>query len=206
MNIITISREFGSGGRELGRRLADALGWDYYDRELITAIAGRRGLDERYLEKTLDHHVWQTAPLTFRRTFAGVPPLQAEQTGLLLEQKRVVEKIGEADRSCVIVGRNADVLLADRAPFRIFVCAGMDARLRRCAERAEAGERLSQRELERNIRRIDRDRAKTREILTGSRWGERGAYHLTVNTTDWEIKELTPAVEQFATRWFGRTT
>ena len=50
MRIITISREFGSGGRELGKRLADILGFDYYDREIITAIAQAQGMDENYVE------------------------------------------------------------------------------------------------------------------------------------------------------------
>ncbi|WP_418665770.1 AAA family ATPase [Allofournierella sp.] len=49
MKIITISREFGSGGREIGKRLADQLGVDYYDKEIITAIAGKKGLDENYV-------------------------------------------------------------------------------------------------------------------------------------------------------------
>ena len=49
MRIITISREFGSGGRELGKRLADALGFDYYDREIIESIAKEQGLDEGYV-------------------------------------------------------------------------------------------------------------------------------------------------------------
>ena len=55
------------------------------------------------------------------------------------------------------------------------------------------------------MRRIDRNRAGTRDLLTGSRWGVRGSYHLTVNTGDWEIKELVPAVAEFALRFFGRT-
>ena len=54
MRIVTISREFGSGGRELGKRLADALGFDYYDREIITAIAEKQQLDENDVEKALD--------------------------------------------------------------------------------------------------------------------------------------------------------
>ena len=49
MRIITISREFGSGGRELGKRLADELGFDYYDREIISSIAAKQGLDENYV-------------------------------------------------------------------------------------------------------------------------------------------------------------
>ena len=68
MKIITISREFGSGGRELGKRLADTLGFDYYDREIITAIAGAQGLDEAYVEKSMENANWQRVPLTYRHS------------------------------------------------------------------------------------------------------------------------------------------
>ena len=54
MRIITISREFGSGGREIGKRLAGQLGVDYYDKEIITAIAGKKGLDEDYVSDILE--------------------------------------------------------------------------------------------------------------------------------------------------------
>ena len=96
------------------------------------------------------------------------------------------------------------LFLADHKPFHIFVCADTDAKVRRCLERAEAGEAPTRRELVRKMRRIDRNRAETRNILTGTPWGVRGTYHLTVNTSGWEIKELTPAVAEFALRFFGR--
>lgn len=205
MKIITISREFGSGGRELGKRLADALGFDYYDREIITAIAENRGMDESFVTKTLEDHGWRDVPLTFRHTFTpGVSP-HTVRTDLLLEQTRVIREIARADKDCVIVGRNADVLLREYGPFNLFVCADMETKVRRCVERAPEDEKLAPKELERKIRGIDKNRARTRDIITGSRWGERGSYHLTVNTTGWEIKELTPAVVEFAVRWFGRS-
>lgn len=206
MKVITISREFGSGGRELGKRLADELGFDYYDKEIIIAIAQGQGLDEGYVEKALEHHVWKNIPLAFGRSFAGAVALQSAQTNLLLEQKRVIERIAETGKDCVIVGRNADFILRDVHPFNIFVCADMEAKIRRCAERAPEAESLSRRELEQNIRRIDKNRASTREMIGGGKWGERGAYHLIVNTSGWNIKELTPAVADFAARWFGRAT
>lgn len=202
MRIITISREFGSGGRELGKRLADVLGWDYYDREIITAIAARKGMDEDYVEKALDQRPWQGMTLHFRGSFSmGQQPMQ---TGLLLEQKRVIEGIAKAGRDCVIVGRNADVLLREYGPFNIFVCAEQEAKIRRCLERAGQEENLSRREVERQMKSIDKGRARTREIITGGKWGAREGYHLTVNTTDWSIKELTCAVARFAESWFGR--
>lgn len=204
MNIITVSREFGSGGRELGKRLADTLGYDYYDGEIIAAIAKKCGLDEGYVENVLEDHSWQAVPLTVHNTFASPMVLQAPQVGLLLEQKRVIEEIGKRGKSCVIVGRNADILLEEYNPFNIFVCADMAAKVRRCIERAKEGETTSPKEIEKRIRRIDKNRSRTREILSDSAWGRRDAYHLIVNTTGWNLTDLAPAVAEFAARWFGR--
>lgn len=204
--IITISREFGSGGRELGTRLAELLGYDYYDREIITAIADRQRLDAGYVERTLENsYTWQTMPLTFRRSFITPSVMQNTQTNLLLEQKQVIECIAKAGRDCIIVGRNADILLKSEHPFTIFVCADLETKIKRCLEFTENSEKLSRKEIEQNIRRIDKNRAKTREIIAGCKWGDCGMYHLTINTTDWNIKELTPAVADFAARWFGRS-
>lgn len=203
MKIITISREFGSGGRELGKRLADILGFDYYDREIITAIAEKKGLDENYVETALEKHFWQTVPLTYRHSFDVPALIHAPHTELLSEQTRVIEDIAKAGKNCIIVGRNADFLLKDCKPFNLFVCADMDAKVRRCMERAE-GEELSERKLISKIHRIDKNRAKTRDMISHSKWGHRGTYHLIVNTTDWSIKDLAPVVAQFAESWFNK--
>ena len=203
MKIITISREFGSGGRELGKRLADTLGFDYYDREIISAIAENKNLDEHFVENVIDTApVWQSVHLTFGHSFATIPAAQNWQTNLLLEQKRILEEIAAKGRDCVIVGRNADVVLSRYNPFSIFVCADMASRVKRCMERATDSEKLTYRQIEKNIRRIDKNRSHTREILTDSKWGERGEYHLIVNTTDWDLKKLTQAVAAFANSWF----
>ena len=69
MRIITISREFGSGGRELGKRLADLLEFDYYDSEIIAAVSKSSGLDPNYVQSALDNHGWQEFPVTFGGTF-----------------------------------------------------------------------------------------------------------------------------------------
>jgi len=105
-------------------------------------------------------------------------------------------------KNCVVVGRNADILLEKYNPFNIFVCADMQTKVQRCIERAKEGEDISPKEIEKQIRRVDKNRARTREILSSSAWGQRDAYHLIVNTTGWDIKELTPAVAEFAKRWF----
>ncbi|MBR6678559.1 MAG: cytidylate kinase-like family protein [Oscillospiraceae bacterium] len=204
MKIITISREFGSGGRELGKRISDVLGCDYYDSEIIAAVAKQSGLDAAYVATALGEHGWKQYPITFRNTLGSASYLQSSKVNLLLQQRRVLEEIAKLGKDCVIVGRNADTILREYEPFRVFVCADMETKLRRCRERAPEGENLTDKELMRQIKQIDKLRAQTREILSSEEWGQRDAYHLTVNTTDWEMKELAAAVAGFAEYWFGR--
>ena len=76
--IITIGREFGSGGRELGRRLARELGFDYYDKEILTQIAERTSLSEDYVQRVVENQPHQLYPITTGRSFLYVDtqPLQ----------------------------------------------------------------------------------------------------------------------------------
>lgn len=205
MKIITISREFGSGGRELGKRLADTLDFDYYDSEIIEAVAKKSSLDTHYVKNKLDNHGWQNIPISFHGTLRSVGYTQSNNVQLLLKQKEVIEEIARLDKDCVIVGRNADVILHPYSPFNIFVCAEVEAKIKRCIERRTEDETISEKDLLRKMRQIDKRRAQTRAILSGSEWGRRDAYHLIANTTHWNIKELAPAVAEFASRWFGRT-
>ena len=205
MNIITIGRQFGSGGRELGKRLSDVLGYDYYDREIIAAIADKSGMNASYVEKALESSDWRNYNFTFMHSFSMDSVMQSEKVKLLSEQRKVIDGIAESGKNCVIVGRNADILLERYNPLSIFVCADLEARIRRCEERSSEGENLSRRQLEANIRRIDKNRALSREIISEKKWGEAGSYHLVVNTTGWDLKELTAAVADFALKYFERS-
>lgn len=202
MNIITISREFGSGGRKLGKQLAKLLNYDYYDKEIIASIASNTGMDENYIEDTLAQDRWQNVPLTFHHSVSNIA-LDSTHTDLLLERKRVIEDIAAAGKDCVIVGRNADILLREYRPFNIFVCADLATKINRCTKRSSENECLDAKELERKIYKIDKSRAQTRALITDSGWGDRAAYHLILNTTDWEIKELALAVAEFVKKWFA---
>lgn len=204
MNVITISREFGSGGRELGKRLADQLNYEYYDSEIISAVAQASGMDAAYIENTLNNHGWKNQVITFRRTLSSASYVQNSKIALLLEQKKVIEDIAKMGKDCVIVGRNADVILRDCHPFNVFVCASKKAKLARCMERAPEGETLTEKELLRKMKQIDKVRSQTRELMSGSAWGQRDAYHITVNTTEWNIKELVPVIADYAALWFRR--
>ncbi len=205
MRIITISRQFGSGGRELGKRMADVLGWDYYDREIIEKLSSDEGLDKEYINHILTNHEWNTLPITFRSSFSQRQYTSGMKTALLLKQRRIIEDIAASGNDCIIVGRDADIILSDYRPLRIFACADMDSRIARCMrfeEKKSEGERLSEREIRRNILRIDKGRSQTREILTGKAWGDGSSFDITFNTAGWDIPKLASAVPQLALRWF----
>lgn len=206
MNIITISREFGSGGRELGRLIAENLGYDYYDRQIISTIAERHGMEEKFVDSALNSNLLQTIPLTFSHSFVTPMVIESPHTKLLIEQRRVIEEIASLGKDCVIVGRNADVLLREHNPFNIFVCADMQSKIERCRERADHDERLSDKALKKNIQRIDKNRARTRFLIADGEWGHRKGYHLIVNTTDWDLKELAASVADMVKRWVKSNT
>lgn len=167
-------------------------------------MASSSGLDADYVERKLANHGWQASPLTFRGTLRFGGTLQSNDMSLLVKQKKVIEEIAALGKDCVIIGRNADVILRSYKPFNIFVCAEASAKIKRCMERSAEDERLTERELSRKMRQVDKTRAQTRAILSGLEWGQRDTYHLTVNTTDWIIEELAPAAAEFANRWFRR--
>ena len=200
MGIITISREFGSGGREIGKRLADALGYAYYDREIVTAIAEKHCLDENYVSYALDGGMFRNIPVHFGRTFSYSPTLVSNETKLFAEQNKLLKEIA-AQGNCVIVGRAADVILREFHPFNLFVYADMPAKVQRCQERAEESEHLSAKQMERKIKRIDADRKRYHGMISDVPWGDKRGYHLCVNTTDRQIKDLIPLLAQYIELW-----
>ena len=185
--IITISRQFGSGGRELGKRLADLLGYDYYDKEILEQIAKNKRLDKEYVEKSLGSLALKSIPVSFGRS---IMPAFNASTELMLEERRVIEQIATQGNDFVIVGRNADVILDSYNPFNIFVCASMDARIDRCLRHLRKGESSDRKAMEKSIKRVDKERIRTRTIVTEREWGEMTSYHAIINTTGWEIKRL----------------
>lgn len=201
MRIVTVSREFGSGGREVGKRLADALGIAYYDREIIAAIAEEAEMDAGYVEHILDNSLHYSTPLTFSHTLSLNYFVNSSAPQLLGLQHKIIRSLAEKG-DCVIVGRGADAILEAYKPFRIFVYADMDAKLARCRARATADEHLTDRELERKIRQIDKNRADNHDLISSARWGDREGYDLCVNTTNVVIKDVVPHIADYAKAYF----
>lgn len=204
MRIITISREFGSGGRELGKRLADQLGYAYYDKEIIAAVAKDSGMDEGYIEKLLGTPRFRAYPITIGRTLSYPAFAQQNEINLLLSRQRVIKHLA-AQGDCIIMGQGADRTLREYHPLNLFIYADMESKLRRCKERAPDEEHLTDKELQRKILQVDAGRAKQYELIAAAKWGQKENYHLCVNTTGMKIKTLVPLIAEYAGCWFGGT-
>lgn len=192
--IITVGREFGSGGRELGKRLAEELGIAYYDNEIITEIAQRTNLAEEYVQHVMENGPSAVMPITTGRTFyMGLDPLAEQNNAIYREQSFLIKELAEKS-DCVIVGRSADYILREKEPFKLFVYADLESRVERCRKRASEQEQLSDKELRRQILNVDKKRKKYYEFFTGQTWGERLNYDLCINTSRACIKDVVTAI------------
>lgn len=190
--IITIGREFGSGGRELGRRLAEELGIQYYDKEILREISHDTSLSEDYLKGIVDKKPNFLFPITIGRSFSLSDDYHIKQMQTVYQsQSNIIHQLAEKS-DCVIIGRCADYILRDMHPFRIFVYASMASRIKRCQERSAANENLTDKEMRNKILTIDKNRSRHYEDFTGQKWGDRVYYDFCINTTDANIKEIAP--------------
>lgn len=203
MKIITISREFGSGGREIGKRISDILNMNYYDREILTAIAKNTEMDERYIESIINNGSIHSLPLTFGRTFSYSSDINNKAV-LLAQQHKIIKEIAARNKDFVIVGRSSNEILKEYKPFNIFVYANMKEKIKRCRERDNNSSDVSDCELEKQIRRIDRGRAESHALVSDINWGDKSGYHLCVNTSGMNIKDLTPLIAEYAKYYLRR--
>ena len=192
--IITISREFGSGGREFGRRLAEELGIPYYDQEIIQEIAKRVPLSEWYIQTITEHRPIFSYPIHIGRSFYSPTATIWDQTLQVYQmQARIITEMAE-NSDCVIVGRCANFILREKKPFRFFIYADMQSKIKRCREKAPEGELLTDDELVQKIKRTDRNRAKYYESYSGLSWGDKLDFDLCLNTSNVAIKNVVPGI------------
>lgn len=144
--IITISREFGSGGRELGKRLAEYLNIPCYDREIIDMVVQKYGYDERKVAQVSEKELRVYYPSTIAHRFLSMESTLQQSLKITAAQQEIVKQFAEQG-NCVFVGRCADVICREMNPFNIFVYADQPSKLKRCKERADAEERFSEKEI-----------------------------------------------------------
>ncbi len=199
MRIITISREFGSGGRELGKRLADALGIPCYDKEIIAEVAKLHGVTTERVEHISNADIRQVYAATVGRSLLSPMYHNTGAISFHASQQEVIKKLASRG-DCVIVGQNADIVLEKEKPLNLFIYASEEAKIKRCIAHIREGE--TEKSIRAQMKRIDKTRASNRRLMTDKAWGNPQSYHLCVNTTGTEIKELVPALAEYAKAWF----
>ncbi len=169
--VITIAREFGSGGRIIGKKIADQLGIPLYDKELIAEVAQDSGLSEEYIEK----HEQKRGILANLNSgyYAGLN----NADDLFLKETETIKKV--AQKSCVIIGRCANFILQDQAHvIRVFVQGSLPNRIKRATEVYG----LKKDKAEKEICKIDKLRANHCKHYTDGAWSDSNYYDICINS------------------------
>ena len=179
--IITMEREFASGGNEIGRRVAKKLGIELYDRNILVEAAKRPDIPPIYIEE-----LEETAPgsIIFNLSKTAIGGSRKEHTNLpmserlFLEEKKIIEEIVE-NQSCVIVGRCASFILNDRPDcLKVFVHADDYFRLNRTIKE----EKISQSDAESFLRKSDKRRSSFYNTHTGWKWGDKSHFDICLDS------------------------
>lgn len=183
--VITIAREFGSGGHLLGEMLAKELGIKLYDREFIRLAAQESGMNEEYILKNEQNipSFWLKCIIGEGNSEQSLRRSLSPDDLLFLAESRIIQSLAEKE-SCIIIGRCADFVLKDYPNLiKIFCYCDPASARARCIE--TYGIPAPQAEAE--INRINHNRITHYEYYTGGKWGDRYRYHLMVNTGYTEI-------------------
>lgn len=176
--IITISREYGSGGKEIGKVLADELGLPYYDSNIITMAAEKSGTPEDVFieneEKGASRSLLYSLS-ALKDTISGNFPLSDR---LFMAQSQVIREVAEKG-ACVIVGRCADYVLRDRDNvINIFIHAPFAERVKRaCCEYGVDADKAAA-----EVVRVDKRRAAYNDYYSFLKWGQGNHYDLCINS------------------------
>ena len=198
--VITIGRQYGSGGNEIGRKLAGELGIDFYDKNILRMNSDESGIKESYFHLADE----KAGSRLLYRIVSGMTPEMREPSfgsdlisadNLFRFQSEVIRKLAE-EQSCVIVGRCADYVLEDADDIelvRVFIYADMDARIRRVREK----ELYTPEDVRKNVKRIDKERRNYYRYYTGRGWADPENYDLLINTSTTGIKGSVRMIEEY---------
>ena len=175
--IITISREFGSGGRFIGEEVAKKLGIAYYDKNIIDEIAEQSGLSPDYIQ--------ESAELSPKKGILAYALAGRDITGKSVEdmvyevQRKVILELAEKE-PCVIIGRNADFILKDRDDvLNVFIHGNMPEKMKRICQLYN----VSEQDAVKMMTDTDKRRMTNYNFYTDQRWGKASDYTLCLNSS-----------------------
>lgn len=199
--VITIARQFGSGGHEVGEKLAEKLGVPYYDKALIALAAKKSGLSEEVFadadEKATSSLLYSMVmgSYAFGARVPGVNEMPINDK-LFIIQSDIIKKAA-ADGPCVIIGRCADYILRERENcMNVFIHADKASRLRRVLDKKLAEEKKASD----FITKKDKQRANYYNFYTNNRWDDLQNYDLTVDTSRFTVDEAVELLAEAAKR------
>ncbi len=175
--IITISREFGSGGRFIGEEVAKKLGVAYYDKDIIGKIAEQSGLSPEYIQENAELSPKQGL---FAYAFSGRDITGKSVGDMVYEaQRKIIMEIAEKE-SCVIIGRNADFILKDRDDvLNVFIHGDMPEKIQRIIDLYNVEEK----EVVKMMADTDKRRMTNYNFYTEQKWGKASNYTLCLNSS-----------------------
>lgn len=176
--IITISREFGSGGRFIGEEVAKKLGIKYYDKDIIAQIAEQSGFSQEYITEKAE---LSPKKGLFAYAFSGRDVTGKSIEDMVYEaQRKVILEIAEKE-SCVIIGRNADFILKDKDDvLNVFIHGDMPEKLARICKLYH----VTEEEAEKMMADIDKRRMTNYRFYTDQKWGMAKNYTLSLNSSE----------------------
>ncbi len=189
--IITIGRQYGSGGREIGEKLAKELGIPFYDKELLTVAAQKSGMCKEIFE-THDEKPTNSLLYSFVMGSYGSDSLPLNHK-LFLAQFDAIRSIAD-EGSCVIIGRCADYALEDYPEcINIFIHANIKARV----ERATRLYGLPKERAEDAVIKIDKKRASYYNFYSSKKWGDINNYHFAIDSSVVGIDNTVKIIKEF---------
>ncbi len=197
--IITIGREFGSGGKYIGEQLAKRLNIKCYDKELLKLVAEKEQVDLKLLEKTDETSkgsFWYAMTMALYSSADSVNSLSSlpmnEQ--IFLKETKIIQELAKKE-SCVIIGRCSNIILKDNPNVRnIFVYASdMKFKINRKIEFAN----MTEKQATKAIIKRDKERAMYYNYFTNEKWGAREGYDLLVDTSKIGIENAINLIEQY---------
>lgn len=176
--IITISREFGSGGRYIGEQLAKRLGIEYYDKDIIARVAEETGFSKEFVAQKGEYSPWNNS-LAYAFVGRDNQGLSMEDKLYAAQAKIILDFIKKGP--CVIVGRSADYILRDRTDcLHVFIHGNLEQKKKRIMElygRTEA-------EAAKLMKDTDKRRSIHYNYYTDQKWGTLQNYHITLNSSE----------------------
>lgn len=192
---ITIGRQFGSGGREIGKKVAQTLGIPYYDKELLRVAAEKSGLSHEFLtnydEKPTNSFLYSLV-MGQQNVLTSMRGTTVEQLASQAQRDAVLSVAEQG--SCVIVGRCADYILRDKPGLiRVFICADDEARVHRICQR----DGLTEKEAREKMKKMDRTRAAYYAFHADREWSAADSYDLCINSSRRGLDAAAELILQF---------